>query len=864
MGMSRRSRQRRKRAGLERLEPRLALSSPADVTDWDGATETLGLVGVDPPDGTVTTVAPRVLSVEFDREIDGFSLGLNDLRLDRLDESDQVVWSTEMAGLFLESVLDAAGTRVSVELPDDLVLEPGTYRLVISGWSLLGGIDGTPAVEFGTDRVVSAFSLSPRGATLDDAEDLGPLPPGTIVDVHGALDFEADPRAVRLYRFEVPASHGTWRLGAAVIAQADGSPLDAALSLFDATGRVLGATDKGLRDAPEDPFLYAGLAPGTYYLGVSGVGNLAGRPGSYDPASGLPELVSVTRASGPFRLSLVIDPADEPTRLVGLKVLRADRFDPTPTGLELSFSSLVYPKPREDDNPLVGIRLVGPDGRGWPLSGAEFDLERATLRYAIADRLPPGRYLIVLGNRYPLIDLAGRRPVAPGQPEGVLGSFEVTGRRPPHDAADLGVAFLRDLNQGLARSIDLQPGESHSYRLVLTRRDLLRLQLTYSGGTGRIEVVRGEGDPVTFELESVSAPRQTTRLLDLLGGEVTVRVSATGNQPFSLRWNLTTVAADHERLLLNGNGQGPALSLRLIAPGELEGPAAPPSEPGRISDRPAFDPVPEVSELGGSTIGAISVPVMVTPLVLPGGSGRGGSSVVLNPPTANLPLPQDGPGGSDMRVAIAPLAGLLLLPATEPVGRPVARSEMDLPSAGSETAAETAELAATAPTDAPFGQPGQDGTDALASTDLLPPPVGLPDLAAVSPDLANHLDSAEAPVEIAEVLAPALAIGSEQPLTGEPTVAGLSLPAVVPPVPEPPAAAPLVAASLDPLSWLPGRPNLDSESHSLKSDLSSPLGAVLVAAAVVDAQRRLRRWLGRRRGLRRAGPIEPGWRWQPF
>jgi hypothetical protein len=850
--MSARSRIRTTLVHAEPLETRLALSGPADIAD---VAAVLGVVGVEPADGSVTASAPRTLAVEFDREIDDFSLGLNDLRLERLDGTGAVAWSIEDAGLFLEATLDGSGRRVAVTLPDDLTLEPGAYRVVISGWSLLGGLDGTPAVEAGSDRTITSFTLAPRGVTLDDAEDLGTLAPGTILDLRGALDFTADPRAVRLYRFRVPDGHATWRLGAAVAAQADGSALDAALALFDATGRVLAATDKGLRDAPEDPFLYAGLAPGTYYIGVSGVGNVAGRPGNYDPASGLPELVTVARASGPFRLSLVADPADEPTRLVGLTVRRDDPFDPTPTGIELRFSGLVYPKPRDDGGTLVGIRLIGADGRGWSLVGAEFDVDTATLRYAISDRLPPGRYTIVLGNRFPLIDLAGRRPVAPGQPAGVLGTFEVTGRRPPHEASDLGVAFPRDLSRGLTRSIELRPGESYAYRVVATRNDLLRLQLRASGGAGRVEILTSTGGRIAIDLEARARPRDSTRLLDLPAGPFTVRVTATGDALFSLRWTLTTSGADNERLLLNGNGQGPALGLRLIAPAGAE---TTPTAPGRMSDRPAFDPSPDLPTSPApspSPIDPVSVPVIVTPIVLPVRPGAPNEGTTTPVPGPAAPPPTTGPAPSFAVSPRAPSSGLLLAPAAAPIGRPASAIELAggaRPTAGT---AEAAMLAARAPTDAPFGRPGQDMGDSSA-TNPLAPPVELPGDAAPAPAVADDAEVPGPRADVAERGENVEADGGSEGRIAERT----ELEATEAQPEAAPAQAPLMAASLDPLGLTALMGGDASDPRALKSDLGSPLGAMIVAAAVVEGQRRMRRWLGRRRGLRLAGRIVVDWR----
>src|SRR3712207_8784353 len=53
-------------------------------------------------------------------------------------------------------------------------------------------------------------------------------------------------------------------------AERDGGTFNAALALFDSQGRLIKSDDKGRADMPLDPYLFAGLQPGTYYLGVSG------------------------------------------------------------------------------------------------------------------------------------------------------------------------------------------------------------------------------------------------------------------------------------------------------------------------------------------------------------------------------------------------------------------------------------------------------------------------------------------------------------------------------------------------------------------------------------------------------------------
>ena len=117
-------------------------------------------------------------------------------------------------------------------------------------------------------------------------------------------------------------------------AERDGGTLDTALALFDDQGRLIASDEVGRVDAPQDPYLFAGLQPGTYYVGVSGVGNLPGTDGGYDPATGSPGSVPQTQDGGPYTLHLVAEPVDTPRgssaspRSCRSQRSRPDRSDP--------------------------------------------------------------------------------------------------------------------------------------------------------------------------------------------------------------------------------------------------------------------------------------------------------------------------------------------------------------------------------------------------------------------------------------------------------------------------------------------------------------------------------------------------------
>src|SRR5262249_41189394 len=145
--------------------------------------------------------------------------------------------------------------------------------------------------------------------------------------------------AVALYSFTLPEGH-RWRFGAEVDPQ-PGSPLAPALALFGPDGQPIATANIGRRNTPNEPYLFAGLGPGTYYIGVSGQGNLPGVAGGYDLAKGLRGSITNPQDGGPFTLKLVADPVASPVRLLDATTNHADPADPRPTGLTLTFSGLL-------------------------------------------------------------------------------------------------------------------------------------------------------------------------------------------------------------------------------------------------------------------------------------------------------------------------------------------------------------------------------------------------------------------------------------------------------------------------------------------------------------------------------------------
>src|SRR5207249_1586348 len=111
-----------------------------------------------------------------------------------------------------------SGTMLSVSLLSPL--GQGHYQLVLVGSSVLSGLDWSFLGGDGSDQTLADFTIVPKGVSLDDAislESPGPLPSTTA----GTLDFQANPFAVQLYKFTLPAGHH-WQVGLEVTAQRDG------------------------------------------------------------------------------------------------------------------------------------------------------------------------------------------------------------------------------------------------------------------------------------------------------------------------------------------------------------------------------------------------------------------------------------------------------------------------------------------------------------------------------------------------------------------------------------------------------------------------------------------------------------------
>ncbi len=618
------------RPRLERLESRLALSASADIAGLSSfAADLAPSVGTPAPEANVPYLAPVAstpaegaslatppssVTVTFNRPIAPYSLNSGVIEIQR-NSGDSWVNAFSYSKALVQS-LDSTGLKLTLNFPQ--ALTPGTFRIVLSGSSRLAGTDLSTLADPGPDRVLATFSVVQPVSILDTASALN-VPVSTPVSVSGSLDLTTNPGAADLYTFTLPVGHH-WRVGAEVFAKRIGSPARTTVSLFDATGRVIETANEGRPDAPADPYLFAGLAPGTYYLGVSAHDNVPGGPGGYDPSTGGTATHLGAEAGGAYQLNVVADPADAPVRLLGSSLQYADPTDPHPTGFALAFSGLLDTAPLYG-NDTAGVQVVNQDGRKFAVTAVGQSESSAQYDFLFDQDLPAGHYSILVPDQAcgGVTDLAGLTPVAQGQPAGVLRTFDVGGASDP-DPKNLGPLYL-DIHDGVTRRDVVAPGSGATYRFVVTVEDHYQLDTTARGGAISVRATgAGQGGAFLPVRPGVSNSRD----LYLEPGVYYLQFVNSGANPVHMSWTLKEKAASWESLLANGVGQGPGLNLRLVslASTNLTDPPAPGTEspaqttapaaagaptPGRGS-YPTSAPAGLFFTVGGSLAGRPSAP----------------------------------------------------------------------------------------------------------------------------------------------------------------------------------------------------------------------------------------------------------------
>jgi hypothetical protein len=498
------------------------------------------------------------------------------------------------------TVAGSQEVQVSIPIPGP-ALQPGHYQVCVEGSTtfdaLFDAIEPGPAWDSLSSSVqpvaIGQFAVHGAGASFQNASPL-PTPGSGELTVTGYLkpgDYRA---AVDLYQFTLgPTPGNLWQVGLAVQAHSIGSPLQADVTLFRSDGSVVasGLSGTGLPPDPGDPYLFAGLQPGTYYVGVSGAGDLPYGSSGYNPELGIPGVLGLHQPGGPFafELSLVAVPHPNPTTVTGSSVNRLDPLSSSPTSLTLDFSG-----PIDLSNLFVvdqaegALELVDSPGHDWPITAESYDTSQHELTMIIDEPLPAGTYSLISSPDDALSDLAGQPVLAAGEPAGVLATFSVTAPSGSSIPGDLGVLWPEQIGVApssiggtFSGSVSLEPSQSVTYRFVAIVTGLYKLQTVVDGGSISVQQFGSAG---MSTLDAGSADRINNYFMNLGDGVYQIRFTNVGADTIQFHWLLKIVSADWEKVISNGVGQSWALALSLLAPSVADpDPSPAPSFQGSVT-----------------------------------------------------------------------------------------------------------------------------------------------------------------------------------------------------------------------------------------------------------------------------------------
>ena len=246
----------------------------------------------------------------------------------------------------------------------------------------------------------------------------------------------------------------------------------------------------------------------------------------------------------------------------------------------------------------------------------------AVYHLAWGETLPPGHYVLKerAANDGGLADLAGASPVAAGQADAVLASFDVSdGGANAVNPSNLGVVFPGD-GDGVERAVEINSGAASAYRFVAMSDAAYQLQTQYNGASVNVSVI-GAGFTRTYNRSDDRG--LSNSLVFLKAGVYLLQFS----NPESVRQTIDFLIKQQtktESLLMNGLGQGPALNLRLVNATSASLPSTTfSSEYGPSAPTPAYGP--HGPALPGGLISNTGVTSTDTPVATsPGTTGVNG------------------------------------------------------------------------------------------------------------------------------------------------------------------------------------------------------------------------------------------------
>jgi hypothetical protein len=562
-----------------------------------------GIIATGPTDGSTVFPAPQSFTITFDPQVvsevestiaQGYGIDpdqvlpmliLNDLYQDV--EIDQVGVDgslTPYAGStstpVAESIATSTGpdgttqTQLVVTLgPDAPAMQPGTYQLdVVPGtllaWAFSNFTDPT-WLTAPAPIPIAQFTVLGQGPTLAGATDLGEVG-AQATSVWATLEPSNYQSAVALYRVTLPQG-GLWQLEATALASAIGSPVLPALALFDQDGNLLAARQNGdgSSDSNPDPALAMNLPGGTYYLGVSAAHNVPGTPGGYDPITGRPGTDGVGEPAGVFELEVSATPSVPPPTVVGFNLDHEDPIDPSPTGMDLTFSGPIDLTPLvRPDQIVTALTVVDATGRAYAISPVNYDDSGHILSLTFDEPLPAGTYSLMEPSQGGLTDPTGQPVEGPaGNPPSVLATWTVAAPTSATDPNNIGVLWPGETNvtwgPATSRNVTIDAGQEVDERFVVICPGVYSLQDQVDAGSIDVRIAAADGATV---LDSNNPAGLNRSLFWLTPGVYELQMSAEGAQGASAGWLLKPLALDYEKITTNGVSQAAAQSQPLFGP----------------------------------------------------------------------------------------------------------------------------------------------------------------------------------------------------------------------------------------------------------------------------------------------------------
>ena len=324
-------------------------------------------------------------------------------------------------------------TQLDITLPPGSpTMTPGTYQLDVQPLSNLGAafawVEPTSAWATATAPIpIARFTVVGQGPTFGGAARPGTHRPegAERLGFHRSRQLSIGRRAVPVQR--------TRRTALAVRRQGPRARHRQPVAIHGHAVRLewrrAGHAQRQRRLGGRFDRSRAGPGPGAGYVLPRDLRRRqrTGQAGGYDPESGKPGTAGVNDPAGPFQLELSATPTTESTRLVDFNLDYADSLEPSPTGLDLTFSAPVDVTGLSvPDRQETALTVVDSSGRSWPISAVSYQSAQDRLSFIFNEALPPGRYTLVAPTQGGLTDLSGRPVGGPvGNPSNVLASWTV-------------------------------------------------------------------------------------------------------------------------------------------------------------------------------------------------------------------------------------------------------------------------------------------------------------------------------------------------------------------------------------------------------------------------------------------------------